>query len=81
MAFDIVSLKGGEQGGTKMCRCFEAKIYSDLEVSNVGTQQSVVTLLRNTTVGIMIIHDDFLLLSKTNAGNALMLTRVVESRS
>jgi hypothetical protein len=64
MAFDIVSLKVGEQGGTKICRCFEAKIYSELEVSNVETQQSVVTLLRSTTVGIMIIHDDFRLLRK-----------------
>jgi hypothetical protein len=80
-AFVIVSLKEGEQGGTEMCRCFEAKIYSDLEASNVGTQQPVVALLRSTTVGVLVIHDVLLLLSKTNAGNALLLTRVVESRS
>jgi hypothetical protein len=64
MAFDIVSLKEGEQGWTKICRCFEAKIYSDLQVSNVGTQQAVVTPLRSTSVGSLMIHDDFLLLSK-----------------
>jgi hypothetical protein len=36
----------------------------------VETQRTAVTPLRSTTVGILVIHDNFLLLSNTDVGNA-----------